>query len=128
MTFEEIEQLVAKSEPIPNERDLDVLFCYELLGALYVQYRSGRVDRETAKHKKQEIKSLYEQAQYKHTLYVNMYADFQKSLREAADARHKLGMAYKDGGSDKELLSLALKVIGLLTNDKDMEGRWMNGR
>lgn len=105
MTFEEIEKAAYTGEPLPDYAPLPDQYCYWTMRSLYFCYQNGRVDVEKAASQKNQIQTVFEQAQ-------DRYSDEMK-WRKWLD-----GLRVSLGGMCKEIeangCGLCKKVMRLL--------------
>ena len=120
MTFEEIENLARREEPLPSHPDPEEWFCYQAMEALHRDYRGRRIDRTAAGAKKQEVKQMFFKLSEDHDRQRAAWAQYQEFLRRAEGLTYEMKRALEGRPEASAVVSLALDLYAALTGDGTM--------
>ena len=120
MTFEEIEQLTKKDDPLPKHPSPEEFFCYLAMETLYREYRAKRISRDTARTKKQEIRQMFLQLEEDHNRQRAAWAQYQEFLLRANGLTYEMKRALESRADASALMRLALDLYAALTGDSTM--------
>lgn len=120
MTFEEIEQLTKKDDPLPKHPVPEEFFCYLAMETLYREYRSKRISRDTARTKKQEIRQMFLRLEEDHNRQRAAWAQYQEFLLWANGLTYEIKKAIDSHADASVLMRLALDLYAALTGDSTM--------
>lgn len=127
MDFEQIEICAIRGEELDARLSLPEMECFIVLSDLYRRYRCGITAKEDAGREKRKIRTAYEQAKREYVSRSCAYAQYQEDIRNAGTLRQELIRASNAGASDREKLSIALKIITAMTGE-DLTERTVMGR
>lgn len=120
MTFEEIENLARREEPLPPHPEPEEWFCRLAMETLHRDYRGRRISREAAGAKKQEIKQMFLRLADDHNRQRAAWAQYQEFLRRADGLTYEMKRALESRPKASAVVSLALDLYAALTGDGTM--------
>ncbi len=120
MTFEEIEQLTKKDDPLPKHPAPEEFFCYLAMETLYREYRAKRISRDTASAKKQEIRQMFLRLEEDHNRQRAAWAQYQEFLLRANGLTYEIKKAVESHAEASTLMRLSLDLYAALTGDSTM--------
>ena len=120
MTFEEIEDLARREEPLPSHPEPEEWFCHLAMEALHRDYRGRRIDRGAAGAKKQEIRQMFFRLADDHNRQRAAWAQYQEFLRRAEGLTYEMKRALECRPEASAVVSLALDLYAALTGDGTM--------
>ena len=120
MTFEEIENLARREEPLPSHPDPEEWFCYQVMEALHRDYRGRRIDRAAAGSKKQEVKQMFFKLSEDHNRQRAAWAQYQEFLRRAEGLTCEMKRVLDSRPEASAVVKLALDLYAALTGDGTM--------
>lgn len=119
MRIDEIEQSAAKNRPLPNYLTTPEMCLYVSLRALYESYYAKKITREAAQTEKAKILSQCKEFESEYALWTAACKYYQENIRKAGTR-----LSDMEKSADMfETLSIAVEVIGTLTNDKNFSKR-----
>lgn len=119
MRIDEIEQSAAKNRPLPSYLTTPEMCLYVSLRALYESYYTKKITREVAQTEKAKILSQCEEFESEHALWTAACKYYQENIRKAGTRLSDL----EKSADIFETLSIAVEIIGILTNDKNFSKR-----
>lgn len=117
MTFQEIELIASKKEPISKTQPYPDQACYISLRSLYSEYRKRMISKQDASKEKQNIKAWFMAAQLEYIRYTAAYAQYQENIRRAGELLAELTKASANNPPLKDLFDLSLDLISSMIGE-----------
>ncbi|MCI7302958.1 MAG: hypothetical protein MR704_14690 [Clostridia bacterium] len=114
MNFEEITEAVVRKEELPEDADLYDLYCFHVLTAIWAQFHSKYITKETATRRKEKLIMEYQNLKDKKRMSEEVFNKQIDCINRSERLRVELNRASQRGDMSKELWLKAVECIGAM--------------
>lgn len=114
MNFEEISEAVVQKKELPEDADLFDMYCFHVLTAIWAQFRSKYITKETATRRKEKLIMEYQGLKDKRRQVQEVFDKQIQCIGQSERLRVELNQASMRGDMSKGLWLKAIECIGAM--------------